>query len=150
MRLGQSVTYSNSIKYCFECYKPVALSCEYKDLLLQRSMPPTPTFVRRVSLNDEKRPGRCIEVRYFKNNRDSDQVVKKPTVLYVPGFMSHGKAMKSEHLSEFCARKCYNFVSYDPEGEAELTFSKYKNQRQLISNKEILDFSFISKVKETS
>ena len=80
---------------------------------------PTPTFVRRVSLNDEKRPGRCIEVRYFRNAEGSGKVVKKPTVVYVPGFMSHGKAVKSEHLSEFCARKSFNFVSYDPEGETD-------------------------------
>ena len=89
-----------------------------------RRMPPTPTFVRRVSLNDEKRPGRCIEVRYFRNVQDSGKAAAKPTVVYVPGFMSHGKVSKAERLSEVCARKGFNFVSYDPEGEPDL--SKYK------------------------
>lgn len=78
-------------------------------------MVPQPTFVRQVNVHDEKRPIRSIVVRFYRNNLEGNH--QKPTVLYVPGFMSHGKAVKSEYVSNFCSKKRLNFVCYDPEGE---------------------------------
>jgi hypothetical protein len=87
-------------------------------------MVPTPTFVRQVSLHDEKRPDRRIAVSYFNHCREKAEAAKKPTVVYVPGFMSHGKAVKSEHLSNVCSQSGFNFVCYDPEGEGDFQSTK--------------------------
>ena len=78
-----------------------------------------PTFSRLVpvlSKMGDARTGRSIMIRYFKSNSEK---FKCPTVIYVPGFMSHGLATKSEILVEFCAAKNYNYLCYDPEGNAK-------------------------------
>lgn len=80
----------------------------------------TPTFSRlapvlRSSASDV-RPGRSIMVRYFKNKQTEVEML--PTVIFVPGFMSHGLGLKAEYLARHCSTK-YNYLCYDPEGLAE-------------------------------
>ena len=86
-----------------------------------------PTFSRLVpvlSKMGDARTGRSIMIRYFKSDEKNGEKFKCPTVIYVPGFMSHGLATKSEILVEFCAAKNYNYLCYDPEGK----FSLHKNR----------------------
>ena len=81
-----------------------------------------PTFSRLVPVLSkmcDARTGRSIMVRYFKSDEKNGEKFKCPTVIYVPGFMSHGLATKSEILVEFCAAKNYNYLCYDPEGNAK-------------------------------
>jgi hypothetical protein len=74
----------------------------------------TPTFSRLVPVQSaEARAERLIMVRYFKNQLDENE---KPTVLYVPGFMSDGTGPKSERLADLCKSKGYNYLCFDPEG----------------------------------
>jgi hypothetical protein len=79
----------------------------------------SPTFSRLVpvickSALSEVRPGRSIMVRYFKGQRDKS--VKSPTVIFVPGFMSHGQGLKAKYLADHCSVKGLNYLCYDPEG----------------------------------
>ena len=61
--------------------------------------------------------GRSVMVRYFKGRLSSASGSKPPTVIFVPGFMSHGKGLKAKHLASHCASKGYNYLCYDPEGD---------------------------------
>jgi hypothetical protein len=85
------------------------------------------TFSRLVpvlrSSASDVRPGRSIMVRYFKNKQTEAE--RLPTVIFVPGFMSHGLGLKAEYLARHCSKK-YNYLCYDPEGKlalSEFTFS---------------------------
>ena len=76
----------------------------------------SPTFSRLVpvickSALSEARPGRSIMVRYFKGKLESKQ-----TVIFVPGFMSHGQGLKAKFLADHCSVRGFNYLCYDPEG----------------------------------
>ena len=97
----------------------------------------TPTFCRLVPVVSRyanagvSGQGRSVMVRYFKGEKSSVVSSKPPTVIFVPGFMSHGKGLKANHLASHCSAKGYNYLCYDPEGEKCTIFIRslsYKTQ----------------------
>ena len=90
-----------------------------------------PTFSRLVPVISKyanpgvSSQGRSVMVRYFKGKTSSVVGSKPPTVIFVPGFMSHGKGLKANHLAGHCVKKGYNYLCYDPEGCYTFVTSQY-------------------------
>lgn len=96
---------------------------------------------------------RLIDLYYHKNN-DTGGI--QPTVVYVPGFMSLGRATKSQFMASHCQARGWDYVCYDPEGIVDMSTETQKDQ-PIIRNFETLKFSHwfddcytaVQKVKET-
>jgi hypothetical protein len=68
-------------------------------------------------------------VRYFEARQNA---AKSPTVIFVPGFMSHGQGLKAKYLSGHCSAKGYNYLCYDPEG---VTLIFHQNTSSLVQER---------------
>ena len=80
---------------------------------------------------------RLIDLYYHKNN-DTGGI--QPTVVYVPGFMSLGRATKSQFMASHCQARGWDYVCYDPEGIVDMSTETQKDQ-PIIRNFETLKFS---------
>lgn len=84
---------------------------------------------------------RLLNIYYHKNNnKDTAAAAAQPTVVYVPGFMSLGRAVKSQFMASHCQTRGWDYVCYDPEGVVDLSTSTDKDQ-VAIENFETLKFS---------
>ena len=77
---------------------------------------------------------RTINLYYHKNDLSG----KYPAVVYAPGFMSLGRATKSNFMANHCAQRGYDYVCYDPEGVVDVSDAA---DTEVISNFEQLKFS---------
>ena len=111
----------------FSCFmKGSGFLLYWKEILWSMT---APTFSRLVPVISKyanpgaNSHGRSVMVRFFKAKTSSVVGSKPPTVIFVPGFMSHGKGLKANHLAGHCVAKGYNYLCYDPEGYYFYDFS---------------------------
>ena len=67
---------------------------------------------------------RLLTIYYHKNNKEHEGA--QPTVVYVPGFMSLGRATKSRFMEAHCHTRGWDYVCYDPEGVVDTETDKEK------------------------
>jgi len=87
--------------------------------------------------------GRFINLYYHKNAEQKEAGrLRRPTVIYTPGFMSMGRATKSQFMASHCASRGVDYVCYDPEGVVDLSDPEATPPDSLvIDNYDTLKFS---------